>query len=100
MLVNVYHRRAKTKSSTQERDGEVKIWQQHIALLSVFVTAHLVFVMIACTILRTHLFIWTVFSPKFLYSMAWSLGIHFLGNMLLGSGLFVLGGGLDDGKEE
>lgn len=67
------------------------VQQQHIALLTVFVTAHLVFVMAACTALRTHLFIWTVFSPKFLYSMAWSLGLHFLINIGLGSALFALG---------
>ncbi|KAL8897112.1 MAG: hypothetical protein Q9192_002743 [Flavoplaca navasiana] len=33
-------------------------------------------VMLACTSLRTHLFIWTVFSPKYLFTMAWSLGQH------------------------
>lgn len=39
------------------------------------------FVMLACTLLRTHLFIWTVFSPKYLYTLAWSLGQHFCINM-------------------
>ncbi|KAL8873166.1 MAG: hypothetical protein Q9174_001318 [Haloplaca sp. 1 TL-2023] len=34
------------------------------------------FVMLACTMLRTHLFVWTVFSPKYLYTIAWALGQH------------------------
>lgn len=64
---------------------------QHLALMTVFVTCALVFVMAACTVLRTHLFIWTVFSPKYLYSMAWSLGQHLMVNVGLGSALFWLG---------
>lgn len=64
----------------------------HLAMLTVFVTAALVFVMGACTLLRTHLFIWTVFSPKFLYSMAWCLGQHLVVNVGLGGVLFWLGG--------
>ncbi|TVY20155.1 GPI ethanolamine phosphate transferase 2 [Lachnellula arida] len=65
---------------------------QHLALLTVFVTCALFGVMAACTVLRTHLFIWTVFSPKYLYSMAWSLGQHLVVNIGLGSVLFWLGG--------
>ncbi|RYP39229.1 hypothetical protein DL766_000487 [Monosporascus sp. MC13-8B] len=58
-------------------EGEAwEVWRQHVGLLTVFTAASLVAVMIACTVLRTHLFIWTVFSPKYLYSMAWSLGMH------------------------
>ncbi|OJD12597.1 hypothetical protein AJ78_06840 [Emergomyces pasteurianus Ep9510] len=56
----------------------------HLALLTFFVTTSLLAVMVACTVLRTHLFIWTVFSPKFLYSTAWSLGQHLVVNVLLG----------------
>ncbi|KAI9677584.1 MAG: major facilitator super transporter protein [Caeruleum heppii] len=59
----------------------------HLALLTLFETISLVFVMAACTMLRTHLFIWTVFSPKFLYSMAWSLAQHLGINVLIGGGL-------------
>ncbi len=50
----------------------------HVALLTLFTSFSLLAVMVACTLLRTHLFIWTVFSPKYLYAMAWSLGFHFL----------------------
>jgi ethanolaminephosphotransferase len=72
---------------------KVKVYQQHVALLTLFVTASLGFVMVACTALRTHLFIWTVFSPKYLYSMAWSLGQHLVINVGLGGLLYWLGGG-------
>ncbi len=65
--------------------------KQHLCLLTVFVTSNLAFVMAACTILRTHLFIWTVFSPKYLYSIAWSLGQHLGINVGFGSLLYWLG---------
>ncbi|KAL9031921.1 MAG: hypothetical protein Q9196_000117 [Gyalolechia fulgens] len=49
-------------------------------LSTCFVVNGVLFVMLACTALRTHLFIWTVFSPKYLYVVAWSLGLHLLFN--------------------
>ncbi|KAI1487779.1 GPI ethanolamine phosphate transferase [Biscogniauxia mediterranea] len=64
---------------------------RHTALLTAFVALSLGFVMAACTALRTHLFIWTVFSPKYLYSMAWSLGQHLVVNVGLGGLLYWLG---------
>lgn len=48
----------------------------YIGLLTVFTTASLIAIMAACTMLRTHLFIWTVFSPKYLYAMAWGTLWH------------------------
>ncbi|TVY45198.1 GPI ethanolamine phosphate transferase [Lachnellula occidentalis] len=78
----------KTKTGGKEKG----ILLQHLALQTVFVTCALVGVMAACTVLRTHLFIWTVFSPKYLYSMAWSLGQHLVVNVGVGSMLFWLGG--------
>jgi ethanolaminephosphotransferase len=71
--------------------GVKNVWQQYLSLLTVFVTFSLVGVMAACTVLRSHLFIWTVFSPKYLYSMAWAFGQHLLVNAVLGSFLFWLG---------
>ncbi|KAI8960199.1 alkaline phosphatase-like protein [Daldinia sp. FL1419] len=76
------------ESTKQGKDG---IYRQHIAIFTLFVTVALGFVMIACTTLRTHLFIWTVFSPKYLYSMAWSLGQHLVINVALGGILYWLG---------
>jgi ethanolamine phosphate transferase 2 subunit G len=75
----------------KKKTGGKGILFQHLALLTVFVTCALFFVMAACTVLRTHLFIWTVFSPKYLYSMAWSLGQHLVVNVGFGSALFWLG---------
>jgi ethanolamine phosphate transferase 2 subunit G len=67
------------------------VFMGYVSLLTVFTTCSLFFVMAACTALRTHLFIWTVFSPKFLYCMAWSLGQHLLINVGLGGLLYWLG---------
>ncbi|KAJ5570357.1 GPI ethanolamine phosphate transferase 2 [Penicillium hispanicum] len=61
------------------------------ALLTFHIATSLVSVMAACTALRTHLFIWTVFSPKFLYSMAWATANHVAVNLLGGVGLSLLG---------
>ncbi|KAI0834434.1 alkaline phosphatase-like protein [Hypoxylon sp. FL0890] len=78
-----------SRQSTKQGDGSV--YRQHTAILTTFVTVTLGFVMMACTALRTHLFIWTVFSPKYLYSMAWSLGQHLVINVALGGMLYWLG---------
>ncbi|KAJ5972662.1 Alkaline phosphatase-like alpha/beta/alpha [Penicillium vulpinum] len=56
--------------------------QNPSALLTFHVAMSLVSVMAACTALRTHLFIWTVFSPKYLYSMAWATANHVAVNLL------------------
>ncbi|KAF7889213.1 hypothetical protein EAF00_009513 [Botryotinia globosa] len=76
-----------------KKDGlkRKSVWSNHITLLTVFIASSLTATMIACTVLRTHLFIWTVFSPKFLYTMAWSAGMHLGGNVLVGGGLWSLG---------
>lgn len=73
------------------QDGHQRILSNHIILHTLFTVTSLFFVMAACTTLRTHLFIWTVFSPKYLYSMAWSLGQHLAINVICGSLLFRLG---------
>ncbi|KAL8710486.1 MAG: hypothetical protein Q9220_004918 [cf. Caloplaca sp. 1 TL-2023] len=68
-------------SSTEQRRGGQ---YNHFALLSTsFVANTNLAVMLACTALRTHLFIWTVFSPKYLYVIAWSLGQHMCVSTLL-----------------
>ncbi|KAI0103084.1 alkaline phosphatase-like protein [Hypoxylon sp. NC0597] len=78
-----------SRQSTEQGSGSA--YRQHTALLTTFVAVTLVFVMTACTALRTHLFIWTVFSPKYLYSMAWSLGQHLIINVAFGGLLYWLG---------
>jgi ethanolaminephosphotransferase len=61
------------------------VWMQYLSCMTAFVAVSLLAVMAGCTALRTHLFIWTVFSPKYLYAMAWSMGWHLLVNVGLGS---------------
>ncbi|PYH66052.1 mannose-ethanolamine phosphotransferase LAS21 [Aspergillus vadensis CBS 113365] len=56
--------------------------ESHIAVLTFHMAATLMSVMAACTILRSHLFIWTVFSPKYLYAMAWAILNHLAVNLL------------------
>lgn len=73
------------------QDGHHQILFNHLILHTLFSATSLFFIMVACTALRTHLFIWTVFSPKYLYSMAWSLGQHLTVNVICGSLLFWLG---------
>lgn len=66
-------------------------YKRYVAALTAFATSSVAFVMVACTVLRTHLFIWTVFSPKYLYIMAWSLGQHLLVNIGFGGLLYWIG---------
>jgi ethanolaminephosphotransferase len=65
----------KEEKSRQDRKGKAA-WTEHIALLTFATGVMLVAVMAACVALRQHLFIWTVFSPKFLFAMAWGLAWH------------------------
>ena len=58
---------------------------RHVSLLTVSTASSVFCVMLACTLLRTHLFIWTVFSPKYLYIMAWSIGQHVCANVIVGN---------------
>ncbi|KAI3338898.1 alkaline-phosphatase-like protein [Ustulina deusta] len=82
-----------TVDEDQHKNGETRgnTFTQHASLLTLYTAASLGSVMAACTALRTHLFIWTVFSPKYLYSMAWSLGQHLVVNIGVGGLLHWLG---------
>ncbi|KAL9549619.1 hypothetical protein MBANPS3_005118 [Mucor bainieri] len=40
---------------------------------------------ISVTVLREHLFIWTVFSPKYLYQIAWNVLFHWVLQVCIGS---------------
>ncbi len=59
----------------------------HFTLLTLFTAYSTLQIMFACMVLREHLFIWTVFSPKFLFTIAWVLGHHVIVNGLFGYGL-------------
>ena len=49
------------------------------------------FLVLACIALKTHLFIWTVFSPKFLFQAVWITLQHIVVEFILGSILCWLG---------
>jgi ethanolaminephosphotransferase len=74
----------------EEREDD-NLWKSHVAVLTVFVAGSVAAVMAACTLLRTHLFIWTVFSPKYLYCVAWTLGQHMVVNVGLCGLVYWLG---------
>lgn len=67
------------------------VFLQHVGHLTLFTACSVLFVMVACEVLRTHLFVWTVFSPKYLYSMAWSIGQHLAINVAVAGLLYKLG---------
>lgn len=64
--------------------------KRHLMCLSLFCCVATGAVMLACTALRTHLFIWTVFSPKYLFAMTWVVW-HLGVNLLLGGVLALAG---------
>lgn len=62
-----------------------KRWIVFIITQSVFFSVALSFLSISVTILREHLFIWTVFSPKYLYQVAWNCLFHWTVQVFIGS---------------
>ena len=87
--------------SSRMRGGSWRAFLRQTTLFNLFSTSSVVAVMLACMVFRSHLFVWTVFSPKYLYGIAWSLGQHLLVTLGLGSLAFWAGlqvtGGSDDG---
>ncbi len=72
-------------------DGDTEVLKKYLGLMTLWTLAAVTGVMAACMALREHLFVWTVFSPKYLYVAAWSLGQHVGVNVALVSLLFWLG---------
>ncbi|KAI9272413.1 alkaline-phosphatase-like protein [Helicostylum pulchrum] len=60
-------------------------WISYIIVQSSLFGLVLTLLSIAVTILKEHLFIWTVFSPKYLYQVAWVILFHWIFQTLLGS---------------
>lgn len=73
---DVQKRRRRNQNSA-DGGGGGGVWRTHTALLTLWTGTCVAAVMAACTVLRTHLFIWTVFSPKFLFVMAWGVAWQF-----------------------
>ncbi|KAF2823709.1 alkaline phosphatase-like protein [Ophiobolus disseminans] len=81
----------KEEKNREDRKGR-RAWGEHVALLTFWTGIMLCGVMAACTALRQHLFIWTVFSPKFLFAMAWGVACHFGVTVGLGGLVWWVGG--------
>lgn len=63
-------------------------WQpffEHNARLTYYMAMAVLGVEVACSVLREHLFVWTVFSPKLLYVAAWVGGWHLGVNIFFGA---------------
>ena len=71
--------------SSSKNTRQTQTWSHHLSLLTTFTASSTLSVMLACTTLRSHLFIWTVFSPKYLYVMAWSMAQHLCITVAFGS---------------
>ncbi|KAK1691172.1 GPI ethanolamine phosphate transferase [Colletotrichum godetiae] len=67
------------------------VFLRHVGHMTLFTACSVAFIMVACEALRTHLFVWTVFSPKYLYCMAWTIGQHLLVNVVFAGLLYRLG---------
>lgn len=76
------HREAAAESSSH--CAEQSSSGSNLDIVSTWISIETLAVMAACAWLREHLFVWTVFSPRFLYGIAWVLGWHVLGNAGLG----------------
>lgn len=63
---------------------------QNIVINQIFFSGALVGIMGACIVLKDHLFIWTVFSPKLLYAAAWVIPQHIVIDVFAGSVLAFL----------
>ncbi|KAL9108954.1 MAG: hypothetical protein Q9227_006350 [Pyrenula ochraceoflavens] len=64
-----------------------QVVKENFKLTTMFYGVSALAVMCACMALREHLFVWTVFAPKFLYSVAWGVGVHGLVDGVLGVGV-------------
>ncbi|PVI02738.1 alkaline phosphatase-like protein [Periconia macrospinosa] len=71
-------RQERVVEERKTKGGGWKVWSEHVSLMTLWTGISTASVMLACIVLRQHLFIWTVFSPKFLFAMAWGLGFHFV----------------------
>lgn len=68
-----------------------EVWQEATTLLTTWLALETTAVLTACTLHRQHLFVWTVFSPKFLYMAAWVVVWHLGCGVVCAGGLVLLG---------
>jgi ethanolaminephosphotransferase len=79
-------------------------WFSHLVIQSTLFSVALALLSISVTVLREHLFIWTVFSPKYLYQIAWICLYHWLLQVVIGTAVtqVVFNGqlGIEEKEEE
>ena len=81
-------------SELPSRDGyQWRLFLAHAAFMGFVSMTSNVAVMLACNLFRTHLFIWTVFSPKYLFSIAWSVGQYLIIDIGVGLLAFCIAAG-------
>ncbi|KAF3935702.1 hypothetical protein ABW19_dt0207959 [Dactylella cylindrospora] len=89
LMSNYIARQRKVKAKAKEQDGSklpsessqdmsdvTDTYLKFAEIMSTFRAVAMVAVMGACMVLRMHLFVWTVFSPKYLFAMAWTVMHH------------------------
>lgn len=75
----------------RRREAQSGVWSTHVALVTLWVGVSAAACMGACAVLRSHLFVWTVFSPKFLFCAAWSVAWLWVGVFGIGGLLWRVG---------
>lgn len=73
------------RKNEEKSDGALtstEVWLEETMLLTQWISLEVVAVMLACCIHRQHLFVWTVFSPKYLYMGAWVVCWHLAVNVV------------------
>ena len=96
LLLTIQRRRSSLEAVSSNPKEEVEDWDAwyfYAGSLTVFSSLTAAASMVACILLRHHLFVWTVFSPKYLYVIAWSLPMHIGINLGLSSFVYWLGTG-------
>lgn len=92
LIENVEKLPEMTRSSMDNKQNEelsikeeTQPWLTYLVSQSSVFSLVLAVLSISVTILREHLFIWTVFSPKYLYQVSWSVLYHWIIQAVIGT---------------
>jgi hypothetical protein len=66
-------------------------WLTYLSTLSAFMAADVLIVMVLCVVKREGSTVWTLWGPKYLYSVFWVLEWHLIVSVGLSSVLRALG---------
>lgn len=79
------------KDMEKKKGGDVDVYLDWMGWCSWFHGVVMCFLVATCIILRTHLFIWTVFSPKFLFQAVWLGLAHIVIQIIFGGTIWWIG---------